>query len=212
MPRSVVDLVDLPDYERVSADAVALTKLIKRTHEEVRSRIEQSNRRYKAAADRRRRHKEFEVGDRVMVYLRKERFSSGTYNKLKLKKIGPCRIVRKCGTNAYQVDLPDELDISSIFNISDLYAYSGGDRPEEEPVETDWRKKLPKKKKESVEKVLDQKEVVTRGRQYRKYLVKWARLPYEDSSWISEEELRTLSREGMAAFRREKFVGGPAMF
>ena len=43
MPRSVVDLVDLPEYERVSADAVALTELIKRTHEEVRSRIEQSN-------------------------------------------------------------------------------------------------------------------------------------------------------------------------
>lgn len=72
------------------------------------------------------------------MYLRKERFPRETYNKLKLKKIGPCWIIRKCGTNAYQVDLPDELDISLIFNISDLYAYSGGDRPEEELAETDW--------------------------------------------------------------------------
>lgn len=60
--------------------------------------------------------------------------------------------------------------------------------------------------------MLDKKEVATRGRKYRKYLVKWVGLPYEDSSWISEEELRTLDREGMAAFRKEKFVGGPATF
>lgn len=60
-----------------------------------------------------------------MVYLRKERFPSGTYNKLKLKKIGPCWIIKKCETNAYQVDLPDELDILPIFNIfSDITSYS----------------------------------------------------------------------------------------
>lgn len=140
MPRSVVDLVDLPKHERVSADVVALTELIKQTHEEVRSHIEQRKKKYKVAADRYRRHKEFEVGNRVMVYLRKERFPSRSYNKLKLKKIGPCQIIRKYGTNAYQVNLPDELDISLIFNISNLYAYSGGDRPEEELAEIDWRK------------------------------------------------------------------------
>ena len=152
------------------------------------------------------------MGDRVMVYLRKERFPSRTYHKLKIKKIGPCQIVRKCGTNAYQVDLPDELDISPIFNISDLYVFAESDRPEKESAESGWRKQLPKKKKESVERILDRKEVVTRGRRYRKFLVKWTGLPYEDSLWISEEELRSLSSEGKAETRKERFAGGPAIF
>ena len=63
-----------------------------------------------------------------------------------------------------------------------------------------------------MERILDRKEVVTRGRRYRKFLVKWTGLPYEDSSWISEEELRSLSSDGKAKTRKERFVGGPAMF
>lgn len=75
----------------------------------------------------------------MLVYLRKERFPTGTYNKLKYKKIGLCKIVRKCGENAYQVDLPEEYDIMPIFNINDLYPYLGDDRLEE-PVRVDWKK------------------------------------------------------------------------
>ena len=41
-----------------------------------------------------------------------------------MKNFGPCKILRKfVSGNAYEVKLPDDMDISPIFNITDLYKY-----------------------------------------------------------------------------------------
>jgi hypothetical protein len=40
-----------------------------------------------------------------------------------MKKIGPCKIIRKFEANTYEIELPDGVGISPIFNIADLYPY-----------------------------------------------------------------------------------------
>ena len=71
------------------------------------------NKQYKKKAYVKRRYKDFQIGDEVMVHLRKERFPVGIYNKLKMKKFGPCKIVKSHYSRyVYEVDLPTELNIS----------------------------------------------------------------------------------------------------
>ena len=75
-----------------------------------------------------------------MVHLKKGRFSVRTYSKLKMKKFCPCRILRKFDNgNAYEVKLSDDMDISPIFNVVDMYKYHESD--DEVFVSKDYTKK-----------------------------------------------------------------------
>ena len=49
----------------------------------------------------------------------------GSHTKLMMKKIGPYKILKKCGSNAYHIDLPPHIHLSHVFNVDDLYAYKG---------------------------------------------------------------------------------------
>ena len=84
-------------------------------HKEVKLRLEQSNQKYKEKVDKSRRYYDFQVGDEVMVHLKKGRFPVGTYIKSNSKKFD--------SGNAYEVELPNDMDISHIFNVVDLHKY-----------------------------------------------------------------------------------------
>ena len=130
-----------------------------------------------------RREKKYEVVDLVLAYLKRDRFPKGEYNKLKMKNIGPCRILRKFSANSYELEMPTGVGISPIFNVADLYPYVAGDtRPfaEGENLTEDlqWVGQMPMVQQLKVEAILDTKVVKsTRKKDYLEYLVKWKKQP-----------------------------------
>ena len=102
-----------------------------------------------------------------------------------MKKFGPCKILKNFDSgNAYEFELPNDMDIFPIFNIADFYKYH--ELEDEVVVPDDY----PKKKIEEVEQILDQRVGKrTREKVYDEYLVKWKNKPIEDAIWISQSEL-----------------------
>jgi hypothetical protein len=122
-PRGISELRDSKQTLTRSTSAEEFVEVMKELHSQVKERLLNSSQEYKRRADQQRRQLQFEVGDLILAHLRRERFPRGTYNKMKMKKIRLFRVLKKFGTNAYKIELPDGIGISPIFNISDLYPY-----------------------------------------------------------------------------------------
>jgi hypothetical protein len=131
----------------------------------------------------------------ILAHLRKERFPRGTYNKLKIKKIGPCKVIRKFGANTYEIELPNGVIFSPIFNVADLCPYKAEEEgAEEEQKEIQWKKQMPIALEPHMESIIDKRvSKKTRREEYFEYLVKWKGHPVEDASW---EDEATIHRYG----------------
>ena len=121
--KHALDLVPLRELLEVSQTIENMAEGIQAMQEKVRQKIEVINAKYKEVTNKKIREKIFSVEDLVVVYLRKVRFPISTYNKLKDKKYGPFQITKKINNNAYVAALPLDINISSTFNVADLYEY-----------------------------------------------------------------------------------------
>jgi hypothetical protein len=122
VPRHMVDLLKLPAREN-SRSVVSFAENYSDLFKEVHDVLEASNQKYKQLAEKKRRPMSFDVGDQVMVYLRKERLPAGVHGKLMQRRYVPFSILKKINDNAYVVDLPREMNISNTFNMADLSLY-----------------------------------------------------------------------------------------
>ena len=98
-------------------------KYIYDLHAEIRRKTSLSNEEYKLVANMHHRYKEFNVGEYVMVRIRPERILKTFSKKLYARAMSLYYIIHKLRSNAYLLDLPNDMDISHVFNVEDLLPY-----------------------------------------------------------------------------------------
>ena len=115
---------------------------------------------------------------------------------MKLKNIGPCKVLRKFFANAYEIELPSEFQISPIFNVLDSYPFRDvgietyGMNSDGDDSSIDWQGKLPQKEQPQIEAILDKRILRNiRNKTFFQYLVKWRNQPTEDAAWMIEQEI-----------------------
>ncbi|KAI5321495.1 hypothetical protein L3X38_030566 [Prunus dulcis] len=195
-PRSPVDLVALPMAARASDYATSFAEHIRQLHDDVRRQISMHTNTYKLAANAHHRQQEFREGDFVMVRVCPERFPKHSFKKLHARSMGPYRIIKKLGSNAYLIELPTDMHISPIFNVSNLSPYRGTFSP---PISIDVAQgstppmvpRIPSTSSiptDQIEDVLDHEVVASSTGGSTRYLVHWVGRPATEDTWITEAE------------------------
>ena len=110
--------------------------------------------------------------------------------KLAPRYIGPYRVLKKVGTVAYRLELPEGMsDIHPVFNVSHLRRCLRVSEAEHVPVETiDLQPDL--RYQEVPVKILDTVTRRTRNSEVRICIVQWSRHGVEEATWEREDALK----------------------
>ena len=135
-----------------------------------------------------------------MAHIHPERIPKMFSEKLYAKAMGPYSIIRTLGSNEYLFYLPNNMDISPVFNVEDLLPYRGTFEPPtlSSSVSAGGASKgaptMPSLQysKETVNIIIDDEFVTSRDGGFRRFLVKWHGRPNPDATWIHEDDLRHL--------------------
>jgi hypothetical protein len=159
-----------------------------------RSHIERAQQRQAHYADQHRRAVTFAVGDKVLLSTEHLKMLGADKRtpKFTFKYIGPFTIKRVVNNNAYELDLPPQLQIHPVLNVSRLKQYRDGhaafparssvdERPPPEVVLEDGAPVF------EVESIIAKRGAGARTR----YLVKWRGYPHWESTWEPLSSLKS---------------------
>ena len=139
-----------------------------------------NNSRMKQQADKKRKEHTFQEGD--MVWLSSKNFSwKHGCRKLLPKYMGPFKLLRSIGANAFALELPQEWRIHNVFHVSLLKPVAPGTRYwSPKPVQIvdgipEWEVSQILKHRGSLERM--------------EYLVSWVGYGPEHHSWLSADKL-----------------------
>ncbi|XP_076937752.1 uncharacterized protein LOC143605568 [Bidens hawaiensis] len=154
----------------------------------LKSSLEQARARMTKQANKKRLEKEFNIGD--FVYLKLQQYRQHSVQQRRNQKLskrffGPYKILDRIGKVAYRLELPATLKIHPTFHVSLLKEYIGRAKPTSDSLDnfeaTDISL-LP-------EAILDSRKD---SENKTKLLVKWEKLPLEESTWEDEAQLKQL--------------------
>ena len=117
-----------------------------------------------------------------------------------VRAIDPYYIICKLRSNAYLLDLPNDMDINLVFNVEDFLPYQGtfepstlsfsvfaGEASKGPPIVPSLQYY-----KEMEDIILDDELVTSRYDGFHCFLVKWHDRPDSDATWMQEDDLRHL--------------------
>jgi hypothetical protein len=123
IPRAPIDLMPLPNSEKLNCHAKQHAKLMLKLHKTTKESIQRMNSKYKLASDKGRKQLICESGELVWLHLRNDRFPTLRKSKLMPQADGPFKVLEQINDNAYKLDLPVDFGVSPTFNIADLKPY-----------------------------------------------------------------------------------------
>ena len=133
----------------------------------------------------------FEASDFVMARIRPKRLPRNSLKKLHGRAMGPYQIIRKLGSNAYVLDLPENVEDLTLhrgtFEHPCLpFGVSAGTQVSRLPP-------LPQSQTD-IESVWDDGFVSSSRGGFRRFLVQWLRRPQSDATWITEDEFHDMNQ------------------
>jgi hypothetical protein len=181
------------------------TARIRRLHEDLtraHENLGKAQQRQAKYADRHRRAVTFKVGDQVLLSTAHLKLlgSEKRTPKFTYKYLGPFKVKRVVNDNAYELDLPPQLQIHPVLNIDRLKPYHDGRlafpaRPQANP------RPPPEVTLENGAALFEVESIIAkRGEGARtKYLVKWLGYPHWESTWEPASALKN-ARDAIAEY------------